>query len=296
MYASMVNTNHLRIYSLCVRFFWKHSEKSVPRFWWNRCHFHVALLNSRNSWFVCLFVCLFVCCCCCCYDTQTAQNKHVREGRLEQSSIDLQMLWRLACSVSRSCLEVLTYLCPLLPVEHKPSTAPRDHTLGCSGHSGPVGPLLFQLCFSVSPPTVARTASFSLPLRVQGQGLECGAGCWLPEGVSDPAPLAPRYLLGHWFLSRSLPQIFISDLLLPLDFVDAPQTGVEECLDLLLHRLHCAPCLTSVEQDWLHTGVEDAEFGSHADSSRCPDVFEHDKSCALALPILAVTSRPVPPC
>ena len=31
------------------------------------------------------------------------------------------------------------------------------------GHSGPVGPLLFQLCFSVSPPTVARTASLSLP-------------------------------------------------------------------------------------------------------------------------------------
>ena len=66
-----------------------------------------------------------------------------------------------------------------------------------------------------------------------GQGLACGAGCWLPEGVSDPAPLPPQYLLGHWFLSRSLPQI-ISDLLLPLDFVDAPQTGVEECLDLLV--------------------------------------------------------------
>ena len=69
------------------------------------------------------------------------------------------------------------------------------------------------------------------------------------RGVSDPAPLPPQYLLGQWFLSRSLPQIFISDLLLPLDFVDAPQTGVEECLDLLLHRLCCPPCLTSVKQD-----------------------------------------------
>ena len=81
------------------------------------------------------------------------------------------------------------------------------------------------------------------------QGLACGAGCWLPEGVSDPAPLPPQYLLGHWFLSRSLPQIFISDLLLPLDFVDAPQTGVEECQGLSLHRLCCPPCLTSVKQD-----------------------------------------------
>ena len=127
--------------------------------------------------------------------------------------------------------------------------SPSHSVLGCSGHSRPVGPLLFQLCFSVSPPTVARLASLSLPLRVPGQGLACGAGCWLPEGVSDPAPLPPQYLLGHWFMSCSLPQIFISDLLLPLGFVDVPQTGVEECLDLLLHRLCCPPCLTSLEQD-----------------------------------------------
>ena len=112
----------------------------------------------------------------------------------------------------------------------------------CSG-------LMFQLCFSVSPPAVARPASLPLPVWVPGQVLACGAGCWLPEGVSDPAPLPPQYLLGHWFLSRSLPQIFISDLLLPLDFVDAPQTGVEECLDLSLHRLCCPPCLTSVKED-----------------------------------------------
>ena len=91
-----------------------------------------------------------------------------------------------------------------------------------------------------SPPTVTRPASLPLPFRVPGQGLACGAGCWLPEGVSDPAPLPPQYLLGHWFLSHSLPQIFISDLLLPLDFVDAPQTGVEEWLNLLL-RL-CVTC------------------------------------------------------
>ena len=112
----------------------------------------------------------------------------------------------------------------------------------------------------VSSPTVARPASLPLPLRVPGQGLVCGAGCWLSEGVSYPAPHPSQYLLGHWFLSCSLPQIFISDLLLPLDFVDAPQTGVEECLDLLLHHLCCSPCLTSEEQDWLHIGVEDAEF------------------------------------
>ena len=92
-----------------------------------------------------------------------------------------------------------------------PPPAPSHTVLGCSCHSGPVGPLLFQLCFSVSPPAVKRPASLPFPLWVPGQGLACGAGCWLPEGVSDPAPLPPQYLLGHWFLSRSLPQIFISE-------------------------------------------------------------------------------------
>ena len=133
-----------------------------------------------------------------------------------------------------------------LAIGHRPPTTPRHRTLFWAALVRPVGPLLFQLCFSVSPPTVARPASLSLPLPVPGQGSARGAGCWLPEGVSDSAPLPPQYLLGHWFLSRSLPQIFISDLLLPLD---APEAGVEECLDLLLHRLCCPPCLASVEQD-----------------------------------------------
>ena len=84
--------------------------------------------------------------------------------------------------------------------------SPSHSVLGSCGHSRPVGPLLFQLCFSVSPPTVARQAFLSLPLRVPGQGLVCGAGCWLPEGVSDPAPLPLQYLLGHWFLSCSPPR------------------------------------------------------------------------------------------
>ena len=106
---------------------------------------------------------------------------------------------------------LLTYLCPSLPVEHRPPTTrqpppptphppPSHSVLGCSSHSGPVGPLLLKLCFSVSPPTVARPASLPLPLRVPGQGLACGAGCWLPEGVSDLAPLPPQYLLGHAYI------------------------------------------------------------------------------------------------
>ena len=107
---------------------------------------------------------------------------------------------------------LLTYL--LMPIPPGGALAiydpsPSDSVLGFSGHSSPVGSLLFQLCFCVSPPTVTRPASLPLPLRVPGQGLACYAGCWLPEGVYDPAPLPPQYLHGHWFLSRSLPQTFI---------------------------------------------------------------------------------------
>ena len=141
----------------------------------------------------------------------------------------------------------LTYACRV-PVEHRPSTTPRNRILFCAALA--ILDQLVPCCFSsASVPCLLllRGRALSLPLRVSGQGLACGAGCWLPEGVSDPVPLSPQHLLGHWFLSRSLPQIFISDFLLPLDFVDAPQTGVEECLDLLVHRLCCPPCLTSVE-------------------------------------------------
>ena len=117
---------------------------------------------------------------------------------------------KVSCSHRKSLKDhsefsLLTYLCPSLPVEHRPSTTPRHRTLFWAALVIP--DQLVPCCFS------SRLASLPLPLRVPGQGLACGAGYWLPEGVSDPVPLPTQYLLGHWFLSRSLPQIFISDLL-----------------------------------------------------------------------------------
>ena len=93
--------------------------------------------------------------------------------------------------------------------------------------------MLLELCLSVLPPTVARPASLPLSLQLPGQSLVCGAGCWLPEGVSDPAPLSLQNLICYWLLSRSLPQLFIWEHLWPSDVVDALETGVEECLDFL---------------------------------------------------------------
>ena len=177
-------------------------------------------------------------------------------------------------------LLLLTYLCPSLPMEHRPSTNPPHRTPFWAALA--ISVQLVPCCFSSASVSCLQLLRgwplFLFPCRFQVRA--CGAGCWLPEGVSDPASLPPQYLLGHWFLFHLLPQIFISELLLSSDFVDAPQIGVEECLNLLLHRLSCPPCLTFVEQNLLYAGVEDAEFGSHADSSRCSDVFEHDESCS----------------
>ena len=91
-------------------------------------------------------------------------------------------------------------------MEHRPSTTPRYSILFWAALAIP--DQLVPCCFSSASVSrlqlfVARPASLPLPLRVPGQGLACDAGCWLPEGVSDPAPLPPQHLLGHWFLSRS---------------------------------------------------------------------------------------------
>ena len=176
------------------------------------------------------------------------------------------VLLNVTCWVSDKCRTAL-----LMPSrEHRPSTTPRhrtlfwaalvipDQLLPCCFSSASVSRLqllrgrplfLFPCGFQLSPLSLSLSLSQSPPLSPVSlpspsrSGL--GVWCWM-LAVSDPAPLPPQYLLGHRFLSRSLPQIFISDLLLPLDFVAEPHTGAEECLDLSLNRL-C--CLSAVEQD-----------------------------------------------
>ena len=93
--------------------------------------------------------------------------------------------------------------------------------------------------------------------------------------MSNPAPLPLQNLLGHWFLSRSLPQIFVWDHLWPSDVIDAPQTCVDKCLNLLQHCL----CLLPSSLPYSITD-KDAKFGSCADLSGGPNVLEHDKGCS----------------
>ena len=113
-------------------------------------------------------------------------------------------------------LEILiTYLCPLLPVEHRPSTMPRHRILFWAAL---VIPDQLVPCYFSSASESRLQLLRGWPLFLFPCGFQVRA--WRvvldAEGVSDPAPLSLQYLLGHWFLSCSLPQIFISDLLLPL--------------------------------------------------------------------------------
>ena len=110
--------------------------------------------------------------------------------------------------------------------------------------------------------------------------MACDAGCWLPEGVSDPAPLPLQNLLGHWFLSCLLPQIFVWDHIWPSDVIDVPQACVDKCLNLPQHCLCLPPSFASIQQNRLHVGAENAQFGSRADLFGGPDVVEHDKRCS----------------
>ena len=98
--------------------------------------------------------------------------------------------------------------------------------------------------------------------------------------MSDPAPLPFQNLLGHWFWSCSLPQIFVWDHLRPSNVIDAPQTCVNKCLNLPQHCLCLPPSFTFIQQNRLHVGAEDAKFGSRADLFGGPDVLEHDKGCS----------------
>ena len=84
----------------------------------------------------------------------------------------------------RSTVYLLTYLCPSLPVEHRPSTTPRHRTLFWAALVIP--DQLVPCCFSsasVSRLQLLRGRPlFLFPCGFQVRAWRCGAGCWLPEG------------------------------------------------------------------------------------------------------------------
>ena len=68
------------------------------------------------------------------YPTLSLRNFKGRDRSEQHSTVPLYI-----CIVQHN---YLLYLCPSLPVEHRTDSSPSHSVLGCSGHSGPVGPLL----------------------------------------------------------------------------------------------------------------------------------------------------------
>ena len=99
-------------------------------------------------------------------------NQPIMVRLTSDSALCLLLSSLLHCSVRSESTDgksiLLTYLCPSLPVKHRPSTAPCHRTLFWAALVVP--DQLIPCCFSVSPLTVARPASLSLSLWVPGQG------------------------------------------------------------------------------------------------------------------------------
>ena len=103
---------------------------------------------------------------------------------------------------------------------------------------------ILPLCLSSASCFWAGLSSF--PLRVPRQCLSFDAGAWFSERMTNPAPLPPQDLFGDWLLSSSFPQVFITDFDWPSNVENAPQTVVNEGLDLPLCQFRLPPRLKAV--------------------------------------------------
>ena len=131
---------------------------------------------------------------------------------------------------------LLTYLLRPAPVGAQAinNSPPAHSILGCITCSLPAQFLGFKLGLSVTPPTVAGSASPSLPLGIPTQGLSCYVGWWFPQRMAYPAPLPLEDLFGQRFLPCSLPQVSVAYSVWPSDAKDTAKTRVDKALDLLV--------------------------------------------------------------
>ena len=112
--------------------------------------------------------------------------------------------------------------------------------------------------------------------------------------MAYPSPSSLEDLCAGWLLVRLLPQVFVSDLVRPVDLQYASQTPIDERLDLVVDGVGGSSCFSSIEKDRFDVTVEDADFGSSGDDLEC-QMFLSCRKAALAFPILHLTSASVPP-
>ena len=192
----------------------------------------------------------------------------------------------------------LLYLCPSLPVEHSPSTTPAIAL--CSG-------LLLSFWTSWSPAVSALLqclVSNCCEARLSSSspaGSRSGLGmwCWMLAswGCVQSSPTSSA--VSAWPLVPVL--LAPTDIhfgLLPLDFVDAPQTWLRQVLKNV-RIFRCIVCVVRhVSHPYSRTDFTlELKMRSLVLMLIPPDaqMFLSMTKAVLALPILAVTSRAVPP-
>ena len=75
---------------------------------------------------------------------------------------------------------------------------------------------------------LGRPSLLPFPLRVQGEGLPCDAGCRLAEVVTDPSLASLKDVVFCRLLSRSLLWFLIGDGVRPTNLEIPSEAGVDE--------------------------------------------------------------------
>ena len=159
--------------------------------------------------------------------------------------------------------------------EHKPSTTTRQRNLFWAALAIP--PKLFPCSFSLS--SVSRIQLLlSRPLFSFPCGFQVRA--WrvvLDAGFLRVCPIQPHFLRKICFATGSCPARSNRSSFLIFSGYLMRLRQVLKNAYFLQHCFCCTLCLISMEENILHVGDEDAEFGSCVDSLGCPDVLKHVK-------------------
>ena len=113
--------------------------------------------------------------------------------------------------------------------------------------------------------------------------------------MAYPSPSFPSNLLFYWDLVGFLPQVYVADLLWPMNSEDSSETGVDEGLDLLGGGLFFLHVSEPYRRTAFTLELKILIFVCLLTSLDFQRFLSSTKA-ALALPILVFISSAVPPC
>ncbi|KAH3805195.1 hypothetical protein DPMN_133492 [Dreissena polymorpha] len=109
-------------------------------------------------------------------------------------------------------------------------------------------------------------------MRVPSERLTC-IECMLAKGVAYPPPTSLKDAFFHWLLLRSSSLFFIGVLFWSADLEALLEAGVDENLYFLYGCDNGSSGFCSIEEKWLHNGIEEPILGGDANFAGYPVVF-----------------------